>query len=59
MIVVEPTGSSLIWRWIAASVSLSMDAVALSSTSILGFLNNALAIQTSCLCPTLRFEPPS
>ena len=38
---------------------MSIDAVASSMMRMLLFLTNALAKQKSCLCPTLKFSPPS
>ena len=47
----------LICSWMRASVLGSTLAVASSRTSILFLLRTALARQSSCLCPTDRFEP--
>jgi hypothetical protein len=41
------------------TVAMSMEAVASSMMSILLFRTKALARQNSCLCPTLKFSPPS
>lgn len=41
------------------TVAMSMEAVASSMMSILLFRTKALAKQNSCLCPTLKFSPPS
>mmetsp|Transcript_3869 Transcript_3869/g.9165 ORF Transcript_3869/g.9165 Transcript_3869/m.9165 type:complete len:300 (-) Transcript_3869:143-1042(-) len=56
---VAPPNSRRIIRWIKASVSLSMDAVASSSTSTRGCRSSARAMQMSCLWPTEKFSPPS
>mmetsp|Transcript_30325 Transcript_30325/g.67227 ORF Transcript_30325/g.67227 Transcript_30325/m.67227 type:complete len:239 (-) Transcript_30325:528-1244(-) len=45
--------------WMRPSVALSTLEVASSSTRILEFRSSALAMQSSCLCPTLRLAPPS
>mmetsp|Transcript_694 Transcript_694/g.1170 ORF Transcript_694/g.1170 Transcript_694/m.1170 type:complete len:236 (-) Transcript_694:952-1659(-) len=42
-----------------ASVSTSTDAVASSKTRTLDWRSRARARQSSCLCPTLKFSPPS
>lgn len=41
------------------TVAMSMEAVASSIMSMLLFRTKALARQNSCLCPTLKFSPPS
>ena len=56
---VQPTNSSLIVVWMRSSVSRSTAAVASSRMRILVLRSRALPRQTSCLCPTLRFDPPS
>jgi hypothetical protein len=43
----------------ALTVAMSMEAVASSIMRILLFRTKALARQNSCLCPTLKFSPPS
>lgn len=57
--IVQDLNSSLILFWIKASVCTSTAAVASSRTSIFDRRRSALARLNSCLCPTLKFCPPS
>lgn len=43
----------------ALTVAMSMEAVASSMMRMLLLRTKALARQNSCLCPTLKFSPPS
>lgn len=47
------------WLIITSSNLISTLAVASSTKRILFFLSNALPRHNSCLCPTLKFVPPS
>lgn len=57
--IVQDLNSFLIVFCIRSSVLTSTAAVASSRTRIFDFLSNALARLSSCLCPTLKFSPPS
>ncbi|MFS7994689.1 hypothetical protein Hanom_Chr12g01109011 [Helianthus anomalus] len=59
VITVHLLVSSRIVFCITLSVSVSIEAVASSRTSILRFCSNARAKHTSCRCPTLQFSPSS
>lgn len=59
IIMVHVLNSSRIVFWMRASVPTSTAAVASSKTRILERRNNARAKLNSCLCPTLKFSPPS
>ena len=49
----------LIISWMRQSVCMSMEAVASSMQMIFEWRKSARTIQMSCLCPTLKFSPPS
>mmetsp|Transcript_13169 Transcript_13169/g.18231 ORF Transcript_13169/g.18231 Transcript_13169/m.18231 type:complete len:351 (-) Transcript_13169:4033-5085(-) len=57
--IVQSLNSERIVFWIKSSVFVSTAAVASSRTRIFECLRRALAIQRSCLCPTLKFSPPA
>ena len=57
--IVPDLNSSRIVFCIKESVLTSTAAVASSRTMIFDLLNNALARLIICLCPTLKFSPPS
>ena len=59
MVSVVASNSVRTTRWIARSVSTSMEAVASSSIRSFGERSNARARHTSCRWPTERLEPPS
>ena len=59
VITVQSLKFSLIDSNIVSSVTLSMLEVASSIRIILFMLRIALAMQTSCFSPALRFSPPS
>lgn len=54
---VTPSNSDNIVSCMSESVSASTDAVASSIISILEPRKIALAMHSSCLCPTLKFDP--
>jgi hypothetical protein len=57
--IVHDLNSSRMVFWIRASVLTSTEAVASSRTRILDLRSSARARLSSCLCPTLKFSPPS
>lgn len=59
MSIVHVLNSSLMVLWISASVLTSTAAVASSRTRIFDLRSIARARLKSCLCPTLKFSPPS
>ena len=57
LITVDFANSVRIVLWMIASVCVSTDAVASSSTKILAFFKSARPRQNNCLWPTLQFSP--
>lgn len=55
----QDLNSSRMVLWIRASVLTSTAAVASSRTRIFDLRSSARARLNSCLCPTLKFSPPS
>lgn len=59
VMTVHSANSVLIDFWMIASVALSIDAVASSSTNMRLLLNSARPKQNNCRCPMLQFDPSS
>lgn len=59
MSIEQDLNSSRMVLWIRASVLTSTAAVASSRTRIFDLRSSARARLNSCLCPTLKFSPPS